>query len=212
MKQIVWTTTFALMTVAGTAQSPKFQAAMEKGIAEVYQAKTPEAYQNSINYFERIGNAEKDQWLPHYYAAYALVMKAWAGTPPEQHDALMMKADEFLAKADALAPGNSDISVLKSMTMVVRMGNDQSKSMILGPQATQMAQKAIEQDAANPRAYLQMAQMLYYTPEPFGGGKTPGMKYLDKAIETFASSKPASSLHPAWGEAYAKDLKTQWSK
>ncbi len=211
MKRIILSVAALVVAACSYAQG-KYEAAMQKGVTEVYAARDADAFQASANYFERVSNAEKDKWLPNYYAAYALIMKGLSGAPAAQQDALMNKADEFIAKADALEPNNSEISVLKSMALVVRMQADQSKSMTLGPQATQVVQQAIQQNPDNPRAHMQMAQMLYYTPAAFGGGKEAGLNSLQKSLDAFAKFKPATPLDPAWGEVYAKSLKEQWSK
>jgi len=211
MKRIIITLTVLLSTQFVFAQS-KYDAAMEKGIDEVYKASSPEAFQASANFFERVSNAEKEQWLPNYYAAYALIMKGFFGASPEQQNALSLKADEFLAKAEAISQNNSEISVLRSMVLVLQMQADQSKAMTLGPQATMVVQKAIQQDTTNPRAYMQLAQMLYHTPTAFGGGKEPGLKALYKSIDAFSNHKPTAKYMPMWGEAYALKLKEDWSK
>ena len=211
MKKVILSILAVAVIGFAMAQS-KFDAAMEKGISEVYKANSQEAFQSSANYFERISNAEKEEWLPNYYAAYALIMKAFTGAPADQQIALANKADEFLARAESLSPNNSEVSVLQSMVVVVYLQNDQANAMTLGPKATQIVQKAISQDAGNPRAYMQLAQMLYHTPTAFGGGKEPGLKALDKSIDAYHNFKPSGKFAPMWGEAYARQLKEEWSK
>ena len=41
---------------------------------------------------------------------------------------------------------------------------------------------------------------LYYTPEQFGGGKAAACPVLKVAKEKMAQFKPASAIHPSWGE------------
>ncbi len=45
---------------------------MKKNLALFDSAKTTADYQTLANTFERIGDAEKTQWLPYYYAGLVL--------------------------------------------------------------------------------------------------------------------------------------------
>jgi ribosomal protein S2 len=58
-------TAFGLQTAA-FSQSDKYVAAMQKNLALFDSAKTVEDFTKSANTFERIGDAEKTQWLPYY--------------------------------------------------------------------------------------------------------------------------------------------------
>ncbi len=55
------------------AQSDKYEAAMKKTLALFDSAKSTAQFQSVANSFERIGDAEKTQWLPYYYAGLALM-------------------------------------------------------------------------------------------------------------------------------------------
>ncbi|HMP94582.1 MAG TPA: hypothetical protein PKD90_17005, partial [Phnomibacter sp.] len=167
----------------------------------------------AANSFERIANAEPAEWLPAYYAAYALVMKAFMGADVKDIDALCNKADELLAKAESLSPDNSEITTLKAMALTARIQVDGSRGMTLGPKASAMLQQALQQQPANnPRAYVQLGQMMYYTPEAFGGGKKAGLQLVEKGLQAYETFVPASNIAPNWGKPYALQLQQQWSK
>jgi len=73
-------------------------------------------------------------------------------------------------------------------------------------------QQALQQQpTGNPRALMQMAQMKFYTPPAFGGGKDAGIELLKKSIAAYDSFKPASELDPSWGKPYAINLLAQWT-
>ena len=61
--------------------------AMNSTIITLYESKSIEGYQQCANIFERIANTEKEEWLPLYYASYALVMISY-----EEQDALRIGA------------------------------------------------------------------------------------------------------------------------
>src|SRR5271167_2220270 len=58
-------------------QSDKYIAAMKKNLDLFDSAKTTADFQVVSNTFERIGDAEKTQWLPYYYAGLALSTSGW---------------------------------------------------------------------------------------------------------------------------------------
>jgi hypothetical protein len=200
-------------TQVSYAQSEKFAAAMRERIAQLDSARTAQDFQNCANNFERIANAEKAEWLPAYYTAYALCMKAFYDKDVNGIDGSCDKADAMLAQAEALAAANSEIATVKAMLLMARMRVDGSRSMTLGPKATQILQQALQQQpAGNPRALVQMAQMLYYTPPAFGGGKDTAGNLLKKGILAYESFVPASDIHPNWGKAFAQRLQAQWER
>src|SRR5215210_2127010 len=91
---------FSLMvTTVSFAQSDKFQKAMEANIALLDSAKTSADLTNVAANFERIGDAEKTQWLPYYYAGLALTNVGWMDQKvdkdknAEQIKALVTKAE-----------------------------------------------------------------------------------------------------------------------
>jgi hypothetical protein len=207
------TISFVFATQVLYAQNEKFNAVMRQQILQLDSARTAQDFQNCANNFERIANAEKTEWVPAYYAAYAFCMKAFYEKDINGIDGYCDKADALLAHAEVLAPANSEIATVKAMLLMARMRVDGSRSMTMGPKATQILQQALKQEpVGNPRAMVQMAQMLYYTPPAFGGGKDAANDYLKRGILAYDSFKPASDIHPNWGKAYAQRLQAQWDR
>lgn len=201
------------LSVSVFSQQNKYQVYMKKSMVQLDSARTASDFQEAANNFERIANAEKSEWLPAYYCAYALVMKAYSDADKREIDGLADKADAMLAMAESVSPNNSEISTLKSMVLTARMQVDGSRGMTLGPKATQVLQVALQQQPANnPRAMVQMAQIKFYTPPAFGGGKDAGIEMLKKGIAAYDQFKPASAFDPNWGKEYAVRLLEQWEK
>ena len=73
MKKIITIICISLSFVVN-AQSKKFIKSMEKNIASMDTCKTQSSFQKLANSFERIGNAEKKEWLPFYYSAYSYIL------------------------------------------------------------------------------------------------------------------------------------------
>src|ERR1700722_10993984 len=90
-----------LISLTAGAQSPKYTEAMQKNIALLDSTKTMDQLASLAGTFDRIGDAEKTQWLPYYYAALA---QTWIGWMPDvkDKDANSQKINAYLAKAEAI--------------------------------------------------------------------------------------------------------------
>ena len=193
------------------AQSVNYQADMISLISNLDSAKTSDNLQELAAEFEQVAAAEKTQWLPYYYASYASVLRSFQEKDIKIIDGLMDKSDRLLDTAAMLAKDNSEISLLKAMTVQCRMSADQSRYMTLGPKCSKLIKLAETQfPKENPRAYLMDAQMVYYFPEAFGGGKVKGIAIMEQAIAFFSSFKPETDLHPNWGKDYAAQTLKTW--
>jgi hypothetical protein len=207
MKKILVVLFVLFVTGTVSAQSEKFTKAMTTTIALIDSAKTADDMLAASAAFERIGDAEKNQWLPYYYAAFTQILYAFQKNDPSANDAIANKAEQLVAKADALQANNSEVSCLKSMIATLRlMVNPQARWQQYGPISQQELDKAKTQDASNPRPYYLQGQGLRYTPEQFGGGCSTAKPMLEEALKKYETFKPASSLHPKWGKTQTEQL------
>jgi len=208
MKKTILVTIVSLLSLATFAQSEKYTAAIKKNISMIDSAFTkPDQFLDLANSFERIGMAEKNQWLAYYYAAYCRVNYGFMQKDRSGADPIADKATELINKADSLQPNNSEVSVIKSMIATLKMTvNPQQRYMQYGAIITKELQKAMEQDSTNPRPHLIKGQNLKFTPAQFGGGCKTAKPELDIAAEKFAAFKPASDISPNWGKDYAAIL------
>lgn len=185
------------------AQSDKYVPAMKKNIAMLDSAMQKGNAKELANNFERIGDAEKTQWLPYYYAAYSQILTTYTEKDKSKVDPIADKAEELISKAEAMAgKENSEIDVIKSMIASVHMMVDpQSRYMKYGAASSSNIEKAKALDPTNPRPVYLEAQSKFYTPEAFGGGKAVAKPLFEKALVMFDTFKPATELHPAWGKS-----------
>jgi hypothetical protein len=204
MKKIILLALTALFLQPVFSQSEKFIGAMKKNIAEIDSAliRNEVARLNDIAAtFERIGDAEKTQWLPYYYAAYCQVTLAFIKNEVANNDVVADKVDQLIAKADALEKKNSELSLIKAMNTSLRMlVNPMQRWMQYGQKIQEYTQDAMTQDPTNPRPYYFNGVSLKNTPAEFGGGCGTAKPILDKGLELFAAFKPASDIHPSWGK------------
>lgn len=119
MKKILYFLILCSITIPALAQqNDKYTAAMQKNLSGLDSAfKNPEAMLALANSFNRIGEAEKTQWLPYYYAAFCQVNYGYMQLEKNKDlvDDIAAKATEYLNKADAMNAKNSEISCVKSM-------------------------------------------------------------------------------------------------
>ena len=202
MKKI--TTILLLVAAAFNAfsQSDKYKAAMQKNISQLDSAIARNGLTELANNFERIGDVEKTQWLPYYYAAYCTVMNAYTQQDKSKQDPLADKADVLLTKASGLyGKESSEIYVIRSMIASAHMMVDpQSRWQQYGQASTENINKAKALDPTNPRPVYLEGQTKFYTPESFGGGKAPAKELFTKAMQMFDTFKPQTALDPAWGK------------
>jgi len=197
-----------LATVSVNAQSDKYADAMKQNLTLFDSAKTTLDYQNLSASFERIGDAEKTQWLPYYYAGLALSSAGWRDNNLDK-DANSEKVKALCTKAEALATDNTDkaeIYSLRNMAAIQQMVVDpQTRWQTYGVEAGAALQKGMELNPDNPRLYYLQGMSLFNRPAQFGGGKDKAKPVFEKAVALFKAdqSKP---LYPHWGQKQAEDM------
>ncbi|MEI8073823.1 MAG: hypothetical protein WCH78_03665 [Bacteroidota bacterium] len=200
----------AMMMIAGFVSGQgKYEAGMGKAFEQMKDAKTAEDMGATAAFFERIAEAEKDKWLPYYYAAYCNYLTGWMN-PSADKDAIGEKSKELIVKAEVLEKNNSELFVLRQMVAVQQLTVDpMSRFQTYGKQANEALEMAKQADPNNPRVYLVDGQYKMNVPDAFGGGKEVGKKLFTKALELFKTFKPASNMNPSWGADQAEKLLAQ---
>lgn len=188
------------------SQSEKFTAAMGATLQQYGEAKDEASFTAVAAKFERIGDAEKNQWLPYYYAALVkarMAQQKFGGDPDKVAD----EAQVLLDKADALSPNNSEIFCVKYIIAAARLMVDpQSRYMQYLGLMNEALESAKKADASNPRPYALQAIGLKNTPETFGGGCSAAKPLAEKASGMYESFKPASPIHPNWGKEMVQSI------
>ena len=204
MKKIILAV--ALFTTLGLNAQTKYESAMQNGFSKMKESKTADDMSAVASFFERVGDAEKTQWLPYYYAARNYTIAAFMN-PTADKDKAAEKVKDLIAKAEAIEKANAEIFCLKQQVAVMQLVVDpMSRWQSYGAVAAEVIAKAKAIEPNNPRPYLLEAQYLMNVPEAFGGGKAIAKKLFEKSVELFGNYKPASQLHPSWGKEQAEQL------
>ncbi|MEO6254635.1 MAG: hypothetical protein ABIO79_15090 [Ferruginibacter sp.] len=208
MKKLFLLTLVAFLAIGAFAQSDKYLANMKSNIAAIDTSfKNPQNLLNLANNFERIATAEKNQWLPYYYAALCQVNYTYMEKDKSKVDAIADKATALIEKAEALQPNNSEISCVKSMIASSHMMvNPMQRFQEYGPEAASYLDAATQQDPTNPRPEYLKGQGLKYTPEQFGGGCATAKPVLQSSLDKYNKFVPASDIHPNWGKQRVETL------
>ncbi len=207
-------TLFILLTFVVTISfgQDKYTTQMLKSIESIYNAKTADEYQASINSFDRIGNAEKAKWEPFYYSAWGYLMIATNETDGAKKDQFLDLSAAALGKAKAINENESEIVALDGFIQMIRVTVDPAaRGAQYSGQAMQLFGKAISLNPENPRALGLMAQMQVGTARFFNAPITEGCATAAKSLEKFKSYQSPNELAPKWGKGMSEGLLKQCS-
>lgn len=208
MKQILLLMAVVGFTSVTMAQSERYQNAMQQNLIAVDTTIGVEGWKGLANSFQRIADAEKTQWLPYYYAAYAQVSAGFAiageaggmGGFADKTDPYADEAEKLLLKAEALVKANSETYCVRKMIATLRMMADpMNRYQTQGAISAEALEAAKKMSPDNPRPIILEAQDKMFTPEQFGGSKQEAKLLFEEAKKKFEIFKPESSLHPNWG-------------
>lgn len=204
MKKIIFLIVAFLFAIAAMSQSDRYQNSMLRNIKAIDSVENIQQLTDLSNSFNRIGDAEKDKWLPYYYASYCLILSGYLQSEkpdPDVLDPLADKAEELLGKASALSEKNSEIEVLKKMIADLRLIADpMNRWQTYGQIGEAALNNAKTYNPDNPRIYLIEGQTKFYTPAEFGGGAGVAKPIFEMARNKYETFKPETALHPDWGK------------
>lgn len=201
--------TLLLTTVTGlTAFSQEWQQSLQAELQNLDTTKDFGRWTQSITRLERLTKANPNEWLLQYYTG-------WAYTQPsfqiqEQAEDLTDKAAPYVKKALELQPSNTETLTLMAYWLSARINASKTRGITLGSESRNYAQKAIEADSSNPRAYLIKALVTYHTPAVFGGGKKKAEPIVQETAQRFATFKPKTALDPHWGNDIFQQLAAEY--
>ena len=185
-----------------------YEKVMSEKIALVENHKSADEFTALANDFKRIGDKEKTQWLPYYYAAFSTIQKgrmAMREGKVADLDPIAADAQKSLDLAMDLSKDNAENLILQKMIHGLKMMVDpQGRFMSEGMLAADALSKAEKIDAGNPRITLMKAEDTYFTPEQFGGSKARGLELFQKSLDQFKIYKTKSALDPNWGKGEAE--------
>lgn len=178
------------------------QTAYEKGMSKAFELWKNQKPDEAINLFERIAKAEKENWLPYYYAAQVHIITTFNTKDGNEIEPRLKKAQDFLNEAKTFSNNNAEVLIMEAMLNTAYVVyNPNVYGMTHSGKVEELYKKAKVLEPENPRA------VLYHAEWQMGGAKFWGKDpkafcpEVEKAILYF-EKEPSQNIpfYPNWGK------------
>ncbi|MFY0650667.1 MAG: hypothetical protein JXQ96_01475 [Cyclobacteriaceae bacterium] len=204
MKKILLFITAFVISLSTSYAGGAYERTMGESIGQIFSSKS-EDMDALANKFNRIGEAEKDKWLPYYYASMTYIFKSFQLQESTAKDQALQSAQQSLDKAKDLVEANSEISSLQGFLYMISLSVDPAnRGQSMSPKAFAAFEKALALNPKNPRAILFKGQMMYGAAEFFGSGTEEACGMVLKSIEIFEAQEGNQTMQPSWGIVSAR--------
>ncbi|CAL2101363.1 conserved exported protein of unknown function [Tenacibaculum sp. 190130A14a] len=186
------------------------QTQYEKGMNKAFELWGANKTKEASQLFERIANAEKENWLPPYYAATIEILEAFQIKEEAKLIAKLNKAQEFLDMASSLSPNNPEILIRQALLNVAYMAFDGQKyGMTMSMKNASLYKKAFELAPENPRVILSKAESDMGAARFFGQSTKPFCKNIQKAIDLGNKEEISIKFYPRFDVTRAEKVLEQ---
>jgi tetratricopeptide (TPR) repeat protein len=190
-----------LLTIIGFGLSSfnlnGYEKAMKTSLEVLKQAQGKAEFLNVANTFERIAKAEKDQWLPYYYTAYAKIIASTLEENLPVKDVYLDEAEVSINSLLLLDHDKVEVLALESFVNMMRISVDPAgRGQIYSLKAADFLEEATAIDEENPRVILLMAYLQHGSAQFFNADTGPACERFAKALELF--DKPVEEVKPLW--------------
>ncbi len=184
------------------------QTSYEKGMNKAFELWGNKKNDDAINLFERIAKAEKENWLPYYYAAQVHIVTTFMIKDAQEIESRLTKAQDFLNEAKTFSKENAEILIMEAMVYTSYVVyNPSVYGATHSAKVEALYQQAKILEPKNPRATL------YHAEWKMGGAKFWGKDpkafcpEIEKAILYFEKeSKNDVPFYPQWGMDQVKRI------
>lgn len=193
---------FALLSLTNT-QAQDMNAVLKKTFIQFDTTYNDVSKKTELsNKLGLIAKKWNEEWVTHYYNAYAKAQLSYMLQDATKRDALVDEAETELAEAiSLLGEENDETYVLHAMLAQARMSVDgRNRWQKYGKIFDENLKKAKDVNENNPRIYYLKGTATFYTPKMFGGGPKKAKPYFEKAQNLYADSDDSDIAKPFWGE------------
>ncbi len=203
MKPVVFILSFFLTNV-GHTMAGKYDNSMKAAIKKLNEATTMEVHHDVAATFERIGEAERNLWLPYYYSGLAYIWSSHLSTDMAVIDGELDKAQKMVEKAGELSSDNDEIVTLQGYIYMMRVAVDPAtRGMQYSSMALEELGRAVSMNRENPRALMILGRMQLGMYQFMGMDTSESCEIIERANMLFKNQKPANELDPSWGSKEA---------
>jgi hypothetical protein len=202
MKNLITITLIALLTVTANAQTK-----YEKGMRKAFDLwETNESWE-AANVFERIAQAEPDNWLPPFYAAQINIFASFSEKDEATLIPQLKTAQDLVNDAKAISKDNAEILILEAQLLTAWIVYDGQKyGMKYSGKISELYNKALQLAPDNPRVVLGKAEWEMGAATWFGKSKEPYCNDVKRAIELFGIFTPQGEFYPKGGVEHAQEV------
>lgn len=192
-----------LLGISANAQSQ-----YEKGMNEAFTLLENNQYMEAGNLFERIAKAEKENWLPYYYASQIKIIASFSNNNSVKKEQQLEEAQNLLDQARNFGGReNAEIMVLQAMLHTSRLTIDPNLyGMKLSPVINRIYNDAFEKAPNNPRVIVSKAEWDINSARFFGEDPEKYCEDLQNGLRLFGKEKAPEKFYPSWGEDRARKL------
>lgn len=196
-----------ILFMSSTLLATDYPKIMQQGLEMLNKANNIQQAIDAANYFERVAGANKTEWLPLYYAAYACLKAGYQQEKSDDKDAWYEKGIAYTEQAIQLKDNESELLAMKAYLQLMYIANSpMSRAPFQTSGAIELLERSKKLDPSNPRPWLIHGQNTLFTPEFFGGGAKNAKPLLEKAVTLFQNFNAMDSLMPAWGKERCEKL------
>jgi len=203
MKNLLLIITLALMTATVVKSQSQYESGMQKAFGLWQDGKSNEA----VAVFERIGQAEKDNWIPLYHAANVLIASQFQIKDMVMKNSMLEKAKGIIAEAHKRSENNSEIITLEGVLYTGYVAMDPGTfGMKYSPMIMQLHGKAVALNPENPRALANKIEYEMGSARFFGNDLAPFCVQMKEILPKFENQKLDVPFAPSYGIERAKQV------
>ncbi len=183
------------------------QSAYENGMNKAFSFWQENKIDEASNLFERIANVEKDNWLPHYYAAQINIIKTFSLKDANEIESRLNKARTSLNHAKSFSENNAEITIMEALLYTAWVAyNPSVYGMTYSQKVEALYLKAKQIEPKNPRATLYHAEWKMGAAKFFGQDPQTFCSEVDKAKVYFEQPTSTIPFYPKWGKNEVKRI------
>ena len=196
-----------------SAMSTQAQSRYDAGMTEAFELWRNEKPVEAANLFERIAKAEKENWLPYYYASQIKIVQSFPMTEAAKKEQLLNEAQQLLDEAQQQGGDEVELMVLQAMLHTARLTVDPAVyAMKLSPVITGLYTKASKIAPQNPRLALSKTEWNMGSAKYFGEDPVVYCPDLKAGLKLFENEERSPMVAPAWGKERLQMLIAQTCK
>ncbi|WP_339839640.1 hypothetical protein [uncultured Maribacter sp.] len=189
------------------------QTPYEKGMSKAFELWQEQKNTEAVQLFERIATAEKNNWLPPYYAGLIEVISSFSIKDEALLTTKLTRAKVFLDIAASISEDNPEIMISYALLNTAYIAFDGQKyGMTLSGENTAIYKKAQSISPNNPRVILSKAEWDMGSAKFFGKSITPFCEDIDRAIVLFEEEEQTIPFYPYSGLERAEEISANCKK